>query len=60
VCHVGHEPVEQSEVAPAMRIMAARAERVNMYDHEETFENTFDEHVLPEYLRQAPWAEFVE
>jgi hypothetical protein len=43
-----------------MRIMAARAERVNMYDHQEACENTFDEHVLPESLRQAPWAVFVE
>ena len=31
VCHAGHEPVEQSAVGPVIRIMAARAERVNMY-----------------------------
>jgi hypothetical protein len=43
-----------------MRIMAARAERVNMYDHQETCENTFDKKALPESLRQTPWAEVVE
>jgi hypothetical protein len=40
--------------------MAVRAERMEIYDHQEPFEKTVTEHFLPEYLRQAPWAEFVE
>jgi SAM-dependent methyltransferase len=33
---------------------------MEMYDNKDTFAKTFDEHLLPEYLRQAQWAEFVE
>lgn len=33
---------------------------MEMYDNKDTFEKTFDENFLPEYLRQAQWAEFVE
>ena len=33
---------------------------MEMYDNQETFAKTFDETLLPEYLPQAQWAEFVE
>jgi hypothetical protein len=33
---------------------------MEMYDNKDTFEKTFDENFLPEYLRQAQWAEFIE
>jgi Methyltransferase domain len=33
---------------------------MEMYDKQETFAKTFDENLLPEYLRQAQWAEFIE
>ena len=45
---------------PVMRIIAVRTENMEMYDNKDTFEKTFDENFLPEHLRQAQWAEFVE
>jgi hypothetical protein len=32
---------------------------MEMYDNRDTCEKTFTDTLLPEYLRQAQWAEFV-